>query len=124
MAIKIYVQHGELILESNIVNLKVLSDRKIYSQVHPRDPQYNFTGKKTPYGMTVEQKQMLLLKLRQKIIDKISLQQSHLVKKKESDESDDESEQKVDSPEEDTREDPVESDGDEVPDQEQSEAKT
>lgn len=107
MAIKLFVQGGELILESNIVNLKVTSDRKIFSQINGRDTQYQFTGKKTPFGTSLEQKQILLMKLRQKIVDKIQYQRSQDVDKKKVDQTDDETEQKV-TPEEDDREEDIE----------------
>ena len=62
---KVYSIYGDVIVEGEIVNLKITSDRKLYKQSKD-DKQYVYTERRVPIGMSKEQKELYLIHIHQK----------------------------------------------------------
>jgi hypothetical protein len=69
--LKIKEDNGEIVLESAEVNVKITTNRDIYMRT-PKQGEFKPTGHKVPLGMSIEQKAIYALRLRNQYIQKFN----------------------------------------------------
>lgn len=83
MVIVISFVNGELILESDRVDLKITRDRKIMKRFPDKNRKgeargnFKFTGKRLPTGYTRQEKEIWLMNLRNMVVEKLPENESH-----------------------------------------------
>lgn len=77
MAIVLSSKNGEIILESNSVDLKITRDRKVMVRYPDKDKKedargnFSYIGKKIEMGYSRQEKEIWLIKLRAKVVERL-----------------------------------------------------
>ena len=104
MAINIFAKDNELVLTSNRIDIKILSDRRVFVK-YPEDPRFLYKGYKIKPGLSRKEKELWLLKLRNQIVERLDDKENIKVKteeqkKKETNEDDEQDQNEEDIEEE------------------------